>query len=757
MNSLSRMNRDISSQAISNIIVDKNSVSSGEDIKIIVNYNDKNGKINPGDYIKIDLGNNESVTVNGYREKKGLFFKGILVGHFEVAGSEAKIIFNNQVEAFLQGSVSGFIDFSAKIRNESHSNQTTSIISGGQYININVEKESSGGTSSQFFYKTGDIQTDNLEEVRWFLIFNSVGDEYSGYIDIDDQIQNPENHKIIKESVAITRVDHIGNSKSYYGTEGLTEFNNETGSTLVFTEDSVYGEIPWDRIAHSQISINYNTKILNPRAESFSNKVILNNSQQIIQEENFSVKNVSANAGIIGSKKNELRIYKFIKDSGKSLEGVTFELKREDGKEIQDGLTRIKLTTNEYGWISIENIPNGKYIVKEISAPEGYIYDSDEEYKFEMKNDDTEGKVLEIYNDRVKDQKIKVKKTWEGTPLKEIKVKLNIFSASDAKKTESLILNEENNWQGEFKDLPIVDSKGFKIDYSITEVINVDGEEIELNNNEEKVIEGVKYKSTIKEVKNSEEKILKEYEINNIVESEKPLEPEKTSVKVQKEWIGTAGESAEIILLKNNEEYKTVELNEKNNWEYEFKDLPVVDNINDSNSNIYSIKETPVKGYTTTIEEISVNNYTVINTEDIEKIDLTVEKVWVGLEKEYDGDVNLELYRNGEHYIDGEKEYTITLNKNTGWKYIFKDLPKYDENGEEYIYTIEEPGLDEERFSVEVFNKEGTENHIIVENSVRFRDVHVKKIWEGKVGESAKFLLFEAVRDEFGNLLKKTN
>ena len=372
-----------------------------------------------------------------------------------------------------------------------------------------------------------------------------------------------------------------------------------------------------------------------------------------------------------------------------------------------------------------------------------------------MKNDDTEGKVLEIYNDRVKDQKIKVKKTWEGTPLKEIKVKLNIFSASDAKKTESLILNEENNWQGEFKDLPIVDSKGFKIDYSITEVINVDGEEIELNNNEEKVIEGVKYKSTIKEVKNSEEKILKEYEINNIVESEKPLEPEKTSVKVQKEWIGTAGESAEIILLKNNEEYKTVELNEKNNWEHEFKDLPVVDNINDSNSNIYSIKETPVKGYTTTIEEISVNNYTVINTEDIEKIDLTVEKVWVGLEKEYDGDVNLELYRNGEHYIDGEKEYTITLNKNTGWKYIFKDLPKYDENGEEYIYTIEEPGLDEERFSVEVFNKEGTENHIIVENSVRFRDVHVKKIWEGKVGESAKFLLFEAVRDEFGNLVKK--
>lgn len=303
MNSFSQMNRDISSQAISNIIVDKNSVSSGEDIKIIVNYNDKNGKINPGDYIKIDLGNNESVTVNGYREKKGLFFKGILVGHFEVAGSEAKIIFNNQVEAFLQGSVSGFIDFSAKIRNESHSNQTTSIISGGQYININIEKESSGGTSSQFFYKTGDIQTDNLEEVRWFLIFNSVGDEYSGYIDIDDQIQNPENHKIIKESVAITRVDHIGNSKSYYGTEGLTEFNNETGSTLVFTEDSVYGEIPWDRIAHSQISINYNTKILNPRAESFSNKVILNNSQQIIQEENFSVKNVSANAGIIGSKK----------------------------------------------------------------------------------------------------------------------------------------------------------------------------------------------------------------------------------------------------------------------------------------------------------------------------------------------------------------------------------------------------------------------------------------------------------------------
>src|SRR5699024_2010755 len=126
---------------------------------------------------------------------------------------------------------------------------------------------------------------------------------------------------------------------------------------------------------------------------------------------------------------------------------------------------------------------------------------------------------LEIYNDRVKDQKIKVKKTWEGTPLKKIKVNLNIFSASDGKKTESLILNEENNWQGEFKDLSIVDSKGFKIDYSITEVININGEEIELNNNEEKVIEGVKYKSTIEEVneevKNSEEKILKEYIINN--------------------------------------------------------------------------------------------------------------------------------------------------------------------------------------------------------------------------------------------------
>lgn len=107
----------------------------------------------------------------------------------------------------------------------------------------------------------------------------------------------------------------------------------------------------------------------------------------------------------------------------------------------------------------------------------------------------------------------------------------------------------------------------------------------------------------------------------------------------------------------------------------------------------YTVSEDSVDGYTTTVSEMTTDEdtgdvgFTVTNSE-IPYIDIEVTKEWVddgnrdGLES---NSVTVQLE------IDQEAtEQALTLSESNDWTDSFTDLPKYDENGNEINYSVEE-------------------------------------------------------------------
>lgn len=101
--------------------------------------------------------------------------------------------------------------------------------------------------------------------------------------------------------------------------------------------------------------------------------------------------------------KGEIRIKKEDKGTGKGLAGAEFELYK---NSVDKSNLIGKFTTNSDGKLAIDSLELGKYILREIKAPEGYFIDKnnqDTEFNLEYKNQTVEKVVVEkkITNDKI--------------------------------------------------------------------------------------------------------------------------------------------------------------------------------------------------------------------------------------------------------------------------------------------------------------------------------------------------------------------
>lgn len=198
-----------------------------------------------------------------------------------------------------------------------------------------------------------------------------------------------------------------------------------------------------------------------------------------------------------------------------------------------------------------------------------------------------------------------------------------------------------------------------------------------------------------------------------------------TELKVKKEWNDDNNKdekrpsSIKVKLMANIEgdsdkyEVETIELNEKNNWSYEFKNLP--SKSNDKNIE-YSVKEATEK-YGEVIEEkdgkikIDGQNYKVeYSYDEVKKTnsitntpeepnkeyrDIFVEKAWDIRGMKPISHIEVELYRDGE--ATGQ---TLVLSEANGWSGSFKNLEKASDGGHIYNYSVKEIG--EKFYTVEI-------------------------------------------------------
>ena len=168
--------------------------------------------------------------------------------------------------------------------------------------------------------------------------------------------------------------------------------------------------------------------------------------------------------------------------------------------------------------------------------------------------------------------------------------------------------------------------------------------------------------------------------------------PGKTSVSGSKTWEdadnkhGKRPESITIVLKKNGVEEKRLEVTEKDNWSWNFTDLPK--NDKDGKEIEYTIEEANVpEGYTS-----EVNGYNVVNSYTAKTTEVSGSKTWDDA-NDQDGkrpeSITIILKKNGE-----EVQRT-DVTAEDGWSWSFTDLPRYDEDGKEIEYTIEEANVPE--------------------------------------------------------------
>ena len=228
---------------------------------------------------------------------------------------------------------------------------------------------------------------------------------------------------------------------------------------------------------------------------------------------------------------------------------------------------------------------------------------------------------------------------------------------------QKIVLSDANGWAHTWTELDMY-AGGLAIEYTV----------------EEEPVEGYVATYTRDTADNSHVIITNTYD------------PEKTAVTVQKQWIdnhdqdGIRPDSIEVELYANGQPTgKKLTITVADHWIGNFTDL---DKYANGELIQYTVKETAVPGYTTTVgvDELT-GAVTVINTHIPETVDVPVNKVWVdGNDQDgiRPGGVVLELYADG--IATGK---TVTLNAANNWEAIFENVAKYS-YGTEVIYTVQE-------------------------------------------------------------------
>ncbi|PGS98670.1 cell wall anchor protein, partial [Bacillus cereus] len=123
-----------------------------------------------------------------------------------------------------------------------------------------------------------------------------------------------------------------------------------------------------------------------------------------------------------------------------------------------------------------------------------------------------------------------------------------------------------------------------------------------------------------------------------------------------------------VDLLQNGTVIATQEVSKAIGWKYEFKDLAAYDA--EGKAYKYEVKEQAVPGYESKVSGTDITNTKVGQT----KVEGT--KTWKDDNATDRPEmIKVDLLQNGTVIATQE------VSKATGWKYEFKDLAAYDENG----------------------------------------------------------------------------
>ena len=230
-------------------------------------------------------------------------------------------------------------------------------------------------------------------------------------------------------------------------------------------------------------------------------------------------------------------------------------------------------------------------------------------------------------------------------------------------------------------------------------------------------------------------------------------------VKVTKIWDDNNNSASKrpanvtVVLTGDGKTYKqqlsvqNVVSGNNNNWEYTFTNLPKYNAQGVEIDYVLSEEvssESNNKFYSANIDQ---GNKTITNTFTVpdEKVTVTAKKVWNdnnNSAQKRPNSVTLTVTGTGAG-VNVSKEQEITsanavAGDSNAWEYTFTDLPKYDENGDEVEYTINEKDLNNEFYiksNVDQATRTVTNTFQVPGENI---EILVTKIWDDNNNEAGK-------------------
>ena len=365
---------------------------------------------------------------------------------------------------------------------------------------------------------------------------------------------------------------------------------------------------------------------------------------------------------------NSLVLYKQDSKTGKMLEGAVFKVTTPSGQEITLPPTDAngRVSTQPF---SSEEIKKGQFTVEEVTAPEGYVLDSNP-MKVTIKAD---GAVKTVKNtvDPNASKKLTVKKIWKDESNQDGKrpasIAVDVYANGQKLADKTVTVtggSTDAEWTAQTTDLPIFDASGQKITYTIGEdqLDGYDAPEVDQEN------------LTVTNSRTPEKIAIKASKKWDDAENQDGKRPANVVVKLYKEVGGQKSEVANRTLT------------EADQWATEFTNL---NKYEKGQEVVYSLEEDAVPHYQSQVTGNAADGFVVTNTYKPETIKISGQKKWDDADNQ-DGkrptSVKVKIL-NGDTVVD---EQNVTSANE--WKYESKALPKYAA-GQEITYTVSEEAV----------------------------------------------------------------
>lgn len=178
-----------------------------------------------------------------------------------------------------------------------------------------------------------------------------------------------------------------------------------------------------------------------------------------------------------------------------------------------------------------------------------------------------------------------------------------------------------------------------------------------------------------------------------------------TSVRVQKIWKNDKGierpEKITVDLLNGSEVKETVTLNEGNNWQYEWKNLPLRDEKGSVTE--WNVVERTVPDYDLSVSKDGktvtlTNTYAPHENPDGVTTSRSVKKLWEdkGNEDKRPKEITVELLKNGRLYD------SAVLSESNDWRHKWDKLDRFDTDGEIITWSLRETPVSGYKSSTEL-------------------------------------------------------